>query len=292
MRSLSLQPDAPVIAGLIVGLFFFIMLCGHRLVRPQVWVYSLVRQAVQAKMNYQSRNMQLCETEHFIIRYTAADRSVIAMVAAAAEQAYSPVTAALGCQPPGKSLIIVYPDKGALRKVFDWPESENAMGVYWGGVIQLLSPRVWMLQPASQEEFITTGPMVHEYTHLVFDYMTNGNYPRWFTEGLAQYMEYRVNGYQWLAANNLRSHRLYSMQELDDHFDRLDNQALAYRESLAAIRYIADNYGVAALRQITAELQAGEDIRQAIRETAGMDYRQYEASWQQWAEATMETNSI
>ena len=50
------------------------------------------------------------------------------------------------------------------------------------------------------------------------------------------------------------------MSELDGNFDDLPNQALAYRESLAAVRYIADVYGEAKLQQVIEALQAGQSI--------------------------------
>lgn len=271
------------VAGLL-AMVFFVMLGP---VRPQMWLYPLVRQATVAKINFETRTMTVRETPHFVIKYTAADAGIVDMVAVAAERAYEPVTRELGYVPPSKTTILIYPDKSELRKAFGWSGDESAMGVYWGGVIQLLSPRAWMQNGASLDEFIHSGPVAHEFTHLVFDLMTNGNYSRWFTEGLAQYTEYRVNHYEWITpANNLHG-QLYTMAQLDDSFDDLSNQALAYRESLAAIRYITDNYGDDRLRQIIGELQHGVRLERAIPDALGMSYADYETAWQQWAIANM-----
>jgi hypothetical protein len=289
-----LHGDVNLIPGLIVGLIgliFVVMVLFHLPAQPKMWLYPLVRQAAQAKVNYETRNMAVLETAHFSIKYTPVDEGMVKMVADAAETAYVPVTDALGYVPAGKTTIIVYPDKSELRKAFGWSGDQSAMGVYWGGVIQLLSPRVWLKDGDSVAEFIHSGPMVHEYTHLVFDHITSGNYPRWFTEGLAQYLEYRVNQYEWLTPENTLDHKLYTMAELDNSFDDLDNQALSYRESLAAVRYIADVHGEAKLRQVIGALQAGQSMKQAIASVLGMDYTTYETAWQQWAVVTMQNDA-
>jgi hypothetical protein len=129
--------------------------------------------------------------------------------------------------------------------------------------------------------------MVHEFTHLVFDHMTRGNYPRWFTEGLAQYVEYKVNHYEWRTSSNSLSNNEYNMTQLDNDFDELPNQSLAYRESLAAVRYIAEVHGEEKLCQVIEALAVGRDIRQAITGAVDMDYTGYEASWKSWAETNM-----
>ena len=163
------------------------------------------------------------------------------------------------------------------------------MGVYWGGVIQILSPRAW-LQEADSEEFIHYGPMVHEFTHLVLDYMTAGNYPRWFTEGLAQYAEYRINHYEWQTVSNSLSGKLYTMAELNGDFDSLPDQSLAYRESLAAVRYIAEVHGETKLQQVIGVLRAGRSMDQAIAEILALDGGAYEVAWRNWAVAHMAKN--
>lgn len=282
MRSMLIL-ESTLLAVVALAAFFFFF----QPIRPQMWLYPLVRQTAQAKLSYETRDLDTCETAHFTVRYDRKDADVVQMVAEAAEKAYQPVTQALGFSPSGKTLIVIYPNRNELNKAFGWSGDQSAMGVYWGGVIQVLSPHAW-LKDTSPEEFIRSGPMVHEYTHLVFDHMTEGNYPRWFTEGLAQYVEYKVNHYEWRSASNsLTGDKLYSMEDLDSQFDALPDQSLAYRESLAAVRYIADVYGDAKLRQVIGALQGGKSLQQAITASLGMDYGAYEAAWRQWAAVSM-----
>lgn len=50
---------------------------------------------------------------------------------------------------------------------------------------------------------------------------------RWFTEGLAQRIEYQVSGYLWIEQDSTLRQKLYSLDELEKRFDRLSNQPLA-----------------------------------------------------------------
>ena len=54
---------------------------------------------------------------------------------------------------------------------------------------------IHLQSPLGNKDYFKEGPMVHEYTHLVVDELTGGNYSRWFTEGVAQYVEQQVTGY-------------------------------------------------------------------------------------------------
>lgn len=280
MRNITMNATHMLIV--VSGLFFVILMLTMPS-RVQMWAYPLVRQAMQVKVDYETRQMTVMETEHFRIKYTIVDADMIPMISEAAEAAYIPVTREFDYAPPGKTLILVQPNKNELRKAFGWSGNESAMGVYWGGVIQLLSPHEWLTDGASVQDFIHSGPLVHEYTHLVFDYITNGNYPRWFTEGLAQYSEYRVNDYQWRTTTNQLDNKLYTMAELDHNFDNLPDQSLAYRESLAAVRYIAEVYGEGKLQDIINGLKMGQSMETVLQRNVSLDYQGFQYSWQQWA---------
>lgn len=255
--------------------------------RPQMWVYPLVRQFTIAKVYYETRDFKGRETAHFIIKYHPQDEAIVELVAESAEAAYAPVTEKLGFIPKGKSLLVIHQDKNELRKAFGWSGSESAMGVYWGGVIQILSPKAWLAADASAEEFIYRGPLLHEFTHLVLDYKTNGNYPRWFTEGLAQYMEYTINGYEWKTVDNSFEGKLYTMEELTEAFDQLPNQGLAYRESLAALRYIQKAYGEQALQGMIIGLSRGQSFTQVLTTHLQLQEGSFETAWQAWARSAM-----
>ncbi|MDU4961016.1 MAG: peptidase MA family metallohydrolase [Sporomusaceae bacterium] len=281
MQKLVPATLVPVAVLLMAAIFFLTPL------RLSMLFYPLARQAAQSKLDYETRDYSVVATEHFTVRYRDGDHTMAQLVADAAEQAYEPVTAMLGQELNRKTLIVMYPDRGELRKAFGWSGDESAMGVYWGGVIQVLSPRDWMRSGVTAAEFIQSGPMVHEFTHLIFDHQTNGNYPRWFTEGLAQYAEYRINGYEWLTRTNSLSGQLYSIDDLDRRFDELPNQSLAYRQSFAAVRYIAEVHGEDALRSITGQLRDGRSFKQAITVVLAMSYADYDQSWRQWAADTI-----
>lgn len=286
MRNLIIEDTSLVVV--ICGLVMLLILSSSMPIRPQMWIYPFVRYAAQVKVDVETRHMAVHETEHFRIKYTLADADTVDMIAQAAEAAYFPVTRQFNYAPQSKTLILVQPNKNELRQAFGWSGNESAMGVYWGGAIQLLSPHVWLSGGDSVEEFIHSGPMVHEYTHLVFDYLTNGNYPRWFTEGLAQYVEYRVNDYEWQTKTNTFDGKLYTMAELEGDFDHLPNQSLAYRQSLGAVRYINEVYGEDALGAIIADLKNGRQLENAIQKRIGLDYPAFESSWQEWAIKNMD----
>ena len=78
---------------------------------------------------------------------------------------------------------------------------------------------------------------------------------------------------------------------MDADFDGLPNQALAYRQSLAAVRYIAEVHGDAKLNQVLNYLKAGTKVDSAIEKTLGMDYGTYETMVNLWAQGNMKQYS-
>lgn len=253
---------------------------------PKLWVYPTAR--VLTKVNVLSKMDGLTsqESEHFIIKYKSEDQATVQMIIDAAEEAYGPVTASLGFAPRGKSTILIVSSRQEMQKNFGWSAEQSAMGVFWSGFIEVLSPKAWIHSddPAAQKErFIKTGPVAHEFTHLVLDAAARGNYPRWFTEGVAQYQEYRLNGYEWITSTNTLDQPLYSLEEMERDFDGVSNQSLAYRESFAAVRFIYETYDEETVRAIIGELNKGKTMRSAIKNVLKMDYATFEQTWQQWA---------
>ncbi|PRR69290.1 peptidase MA family metallohydrolase [Neomoorella humiferrea] len=270
-------------SGIAAG-FFALIVAGANLVRAPVWLrtssYGAVRWVAEAHAAWQTRQWPEIESPHFRLRYREQDATVAPIVLAAAEEAYAPVEEMLGNAPRRQTLIILYPDRRSLALQFGWPASESAMGVYWGGVIRVLSPLDWISAEDLQDIariFTTSGPMAHELAHLLVDERARGNYPRWLTEGLAQYVEKKITGFTM--PGSLTAREWYSLRSMDYGYDGLPDQALAYRQSLLMTEYMVDGWGLATVHRLLDELGKGITLEKAFQEILGMDLEAFAAAF-------------
>ncbi len=282
-RNLSYLRAAKVLA------VFLILLSVILLKNPQnikLYVNDVIRELIKEYTITKVWNLDKITSEHFYIKFKPEDRTQAQLVLETAERFYRPVTEDFGFTPSFKVPIIIYSTKEELDESFGWETNETTEGVYFGGTIQVLTPKAWVNETDSdkiKETFISSGPMAHELTHLMVDYLTRGNYPRWFTEGVAQYEEYKVTGFEFDNPDGSLTQPLYSMSQLAADFDNLPNQFLAYKESLYAVRYIVDQYGESSLYDFIKQLGQGVEFNQALQNVTDLDTGQFEAHWQQWA---------
>jgi len=249
----------------------------------KTYSYWAVRELIKVYTVLGTWNMDKLTSEHFYVKFKPADRQGAELVLETAEMFYRPVTEDFGYVPGARVPLILYPSKEELNSSFGWDAKESAIGVYWGGAIRVLTPEVWIEEKDPvrfREIFATSGPMVHEFTHLMIDYLTGGNYPRWFTEGVAQYEENKITGFEFNDINKGHGQKLYSMKDLAGDFDSLPNQYLAYREAYIAVRYIVDQHGEKALYDLIKELRGGNHFDQALSKVLQLDSAGFEAGWQ------------
>lgn len=236
----------------------------------------LLKIAVGQELNLKTAHFSVTETEHFKIKYTEPDKAYIPMICNASEQAYQLVSRVFAQEPQGKTTIVVYPDSASLSASFGWDRDQKAMGVYWGGSIRILTPREWIGSADADELFAREGPMVHEFTHLMVDEITRGNYNRWWTEGVAQYVEKNITGFQFTDPFvGGRPVYYYELDSLERKFDSL-NQQVAYWQALKIVEYIVDEYGEDSLFDILKALGQGLNMKQAIEHTLVIDYDTFE----------------
>lgn len=252
----------------------------------------------------------LSESDHFVLRYDAAldgrwagpllDCAEAARQAALDRVGWSPLGLS-EAGPESKITILVYPDYASLGKQFSASPGFRAQGAYWGGVIQVVSPRLWLGPDPSVDaprQLFDQGPLVHEFTHLLLDRLIPaGNYPRWLSEGLAQFVEYKETGYLWLDADNWISTpvapaSLYGLNDLDRGFDSLDNTALAYRESFLLVAYLEDAYGPDGLNALLGELARGVRLNAALHSATGLNATGLESDWHQWLDQNLPLYSM
>nr|WP_243137458.1 peptidase MA family metallohydrolase [Desulfofundulus thermobenzoicus] len=264
-----------------------LMLCLRLSGQLRGYLYGVFREMARAQVMLSTRHWLTLSSPHFIVRYQPEDAGSARLVLKTAERFYEPVFRDFPVAPSGKIPLIIHPSRESLNAAFGWPASESAMGVYWAGVIRILSPADWVeaKDPAQVEEiFVSAGPVAHELTHLVVDYQARGNVPRWFTEGLAQYEEYKLTGFRFSAVpEDLSDRPPYSFTAMDRDFDRLPDQNLAYRQSFSAVEYLVAVYGEKSLHTILTKLGQGWDMERALQAVTGLDLEGFTTAWRQWA---------
>ncbi|MGI6555173.1 MAG: peptidase MA family metallohydrolase [Bacillota bacterium] len=252
---------------------------------PRSALYTAFREINKHTVSFQTRGWESIEGTNFEIRYQPQDAEIAELVLKTAEMSVEPVNTKLGFTPQGKTLVLVYPTRAALGKSFGWAADQSAMGVYWAGVIRVLSPMAWVESAAAGEvekEFRSSGPMVHEYTHLVVDYITRGNYTRWLTEGIAQYVEREITGFMLSELLYRPGEEWFPLCELDEEFDTAFGQSKAYRQSLAMMDYLVEEYGEDTIVGILNRLGEGTSIKKAWKEELGVSLEEFEQHFNYW----------
>lgn len=270
----------------LIILILFILVSLRAPMLSKTYLYTIFRDISKAQMMWITRNWHQLEGEHFVVRYKAIDEAEAPLVLEAAEEAYLPVKMDFAYEPKEKILIVMYPNRESLSRSFGWDADESAMGVYWAGVIRILSPSEWIEADSYDDMsavFKQRGPMAHEFTHLVVDYVTKGNYARWFTEGIALYQEFKINkSVEEEYTKTIDSRTLYPLSQMDREFDSLEDQSLAYRQSYEAVRYIIEEYGETKLWEILLRLSAGETMNQSFYNALGISLDQFEMEVMEW----------
>jgi hypothetical protein len=254
-------------------------------VTAKLIVYRASRELVRVQMFFSTFGWNRIQGEHFIVKYQPQDSDIAKMILDLAERNYKPVSERFGRFYSWKIPLIIYPSKESLGRSFGWENDESAMGVYWGGVIRVLSPREWIDSDNPKEAkkiFETEGPIVHEFTHLMVDYVTGGNYTRWFTEGIAQYEEELLTGYRPERRKLTNSDELYKLSRMDGDFDNLADQNLAYLESYQAVKYLVDTYGENKLKEILTCLGKGYSMDDSFRKVLDISYDRLENDFVSW----------
>lgn len=184
--------------------------------------------------------------------------------------------------------LVLFPELTDMQERFGWEHVRSATGVYYGGVIYLLSPEDWPntdVPPLDEEtawkqHVYARGPLAHELAHYYLDQVANGNFPRWFTEAFAQWVEYELHGYEWLVPHNvLYEASLYSYDELEHSFDQLENQALAYRQSFMFYRYMLEVHGSEKMDDFLTQIADRVPFSRAWQIVYDMDEQQLFAEW-------------
>lgn len=256
---------------LVIGLLV-VSLTIRYTAKPRSTFYAIFRETSRKNMLLRTLSWPVVRSPHVLLKYRPEDSGVVAMVAQTTEEVYRPVVEMLKFTPPGPVMVVVYPDRQSMGRSFGWKADEGAMGVYWAGVIRVLSPDDWTgaTDHGTMASFFReNGPMAHELAHLVVDYRTRGNCPRWLTEGIAQYVEREITGFQFTSPADAGNEEWYPLEKMDGGFDDLPDQGLAYRQSLAMVELMVNKVGFDGVLNILSYLGQDYSLEQAMVKVFG-----------------------
>ena len=166
------------------------------------------------------------------------------------------------------TVVDIFPEQKDFGvRTFGMPDNPGYLGVCFGSVITANSPASQAPDPANWEDVLW-----HEFCHVITLTASQNRMPRWFSEGISVYEERQANPL-WGEHMNLAYRDLILGGELTP-LSRLssaflapkDSQHLlfAYYESSLVIDFIVQHYGLESLKQILADLGAGQNINTAI----------------------------
>lgn len=212
------------------------------------------------------------ESSHFVIHYEGEQisGSLRDQILSALESDYDDLARDLGTPPRDNILVTLYTQTG----FFDVTQAPDWVGAIYDGKLRI---------PISGLSSVTPDlarVLKHELAHAFIAKLAGGRCPPWLNEGIAQFLEPRnLGGNGHALALLFKNQQNIPFNELEGSFMRFSGAkaSVAYAESLAAVSYINDSYGMSDVQRILERLSQGKSTEAALRETIHSDYGQLES---------------
>ena len=235
---------------------------------------STVQQFLAKAQREQSAESDFTQNEssHFVLHYEGKQTSdaLRSQIVATLESDYDDLSRDLGNPPRDSILVTLYTEQA----FFDVTRAPT-----WAGAINDGKLRI----PVSGLSSMTpelAHVLKHELAHSFINQLSGGRCPPWLHEGIAQFLEPKTlsgDGHQLSLL--YKAQRNIPLNALEGSFQSLSGNAayLAYAESLAAVSYINDTYGMSDVQRILQQLSQGSSTEAALRSTIHSDYGQLES---------------
>ncbi|MCU1302855.1 MAG: repeat protein [Candidatus Sulfotelmatobacter sp.] len=212
------------------------------------------------------------ESSHFVLHYEGKQTSEAfrGQILAALESDYEDLARDLGTPPRDNILVTLYTEQA----FFDVTRAPSWIGALNDGKLRI--PISGLSSMTSQLARV----LKHELAHSFINQISSNHCPPWLNEGIAQLLEPRSLGSDGRQLAHLfKTERNIPLNSLEGSFMRLSGTDAywAYAESLAAVSYINDSYGIDDLQRILQRLGQGSSIEAALRSTIHSDYGQLES---------------
>jgi tetratricopeptide (TPR) repeat protein len=238
--------------------------------RPDATVQQFLAKA-QREENVETEFAQH-ESSHFVLHYEGKQTSEAfrAQIVAALESDYDDLARDLGNPPRDSILVTLYTEQA----FFDVTHAPS-----WSGAINDGKLRI----PVSGLSSMTSDlarVLKHELAHSFITQLSGGRCPPWLHEGIAQFLEPKTlagDGHQLSLL--FKAQRDIPLNALEGSFQNFSGAqaSVAYAESLAAVSYINDSYGMGDIQRILQLISQGSSTEAALRSTIHSDYGQFES---------------
>lgn len=212
------------------------------------------------------------ESSHFVLHYEGKQTSEAfrGQIIAALESDYDDLARDLGTPPHDDILVTLYTEQA----FFDVTRAPSWSGALNDGKLRIPISGLNSMTPE------LARVLKHELAHSFINQLSAGRCPPWLHEGIAQLLEPKslgADGHQ--LAQLFKAQRNIPLNVLEGSFMRFSGGEayLAYAESLAAVSYINDSYGMGDIQRILQRLSEGSSTEAALRATIHSDYGQLEA---------------
>ena len=209
------------------------------------------------------------ESSHFTLRYEGKQSSDLLRreLVATLESEYDDLVRELGVAPRSSIAVVLYADQA----FFDVTQSPSWASAVNDGKLRIPIEGVSAVTPE------LARVLKHELAHSFINQLAGGRCPQWLNEGIAQVLEPKsVSPRGRQLAQLFRAQHEIPFNALEGGFMRFSpvEASLAYDESLAAVEYVNDTYGMSDLRRILERLGQGGSAEAVLRATIHSDYGQ------------------
>ncbi len=207
------------------------------------------------------------ESSHFTLHFEGkqTSESLRRQILTTLESGYESLASELGYMPHDSIPVFLYTEQA----FFDVTQAPS-----WSAAVNDGKLRI----PVSGIETVTPEMariLKHELAHSFINQMSAGRCPQWLHEGIAQVLEPKT-----LGARGLRLADLFAAQQeipfnaLERGFAQFSTleAMLAYDESLGAVEFISDSYGMSQVAQILSRIGSGSTTEVALRTTIHDNY--------------------
>ncbi len=223
----------------------------------------------------------------FIFKFPTNEAAVLKPYALPlAEKAYKTYVDRYGFKPSGPILIEVFSDHDDFAvRTTGLTGIVGALGACFGRVISMDSPRA---HPQGVD-FSWHATLWHEMAHVFTLQLSDYRVPRWLTEGISVFEEYRMNP-AWGReitleyAHMLGKGKTFGVKGLPEAFKHPENYSLAYFEASLVVEHLVALNGDAGLRTLLKAYADGANDTEAFSKAFGKSIDDVEASYKAFIE--------